>query len=153
MKILWVAIIFFSLLQDQVPFKPTDEFQLKLDLQFKKRPYTENHTIEMEKRTLPTSGMDAPYLYIDLLVIKPLPEEVRIKVNNNKGENLLTRKFDSKVKVRLDLGFTDDIKDRATAHQYIITFFTKDKTPSSRIEIFFEEDGTYLVNGEKRGKI
>ncbi len=153
MKILWVAIICISLLQAQPPLKSTDEFQLKLDLQFKKRPHTGNNTVEMERRTLPTSGMDAPYLYIDLLVIKPVLEEVRIKVLNNNGENLLTRKFDSKVKVKLDLGFTDDIKDRATAHQYIITFFRKDKTPSSMIEIFFEEDGTYLVNGEKRGKI
>jgi hypothetical protein len=55
--------------------------------------------------------------------------------------------------IKLDMGFTDDIKDQVAANQYIILFLSKDKTPLSKIEILFQRDGTYLVNGEKRGKV
>ena len=104
-------------------------------------------------RTLPNSGMSAPYLYLHLKVLKLIPEEVRIKVVKNNSQVLLARKFDPNVVLKLDLGFTDDIKDRVTAYQYLITFLTKEKSELSKIEIFFEKDGTYLVNGEKRGKL
>ena len=153
MKLLWVLSIAFLLFQDGPPFKSNDEFELKLDLQFKQRPKEDYNKIEMDRRTLPTSGMNAPYLYLNLKVLKAVPEEVRVKVMKNWGEFLLSKKFDPSMVLKLDLGFTDDIKDRVSAHQYLVTFFSKDKEALSKIEIFFEEDGTYLVNGEKRGKI
>ena len=153
MKILWAFSIIIFLLQDETPFKPNEEFELKLDLQFKQRPRDDYNKVDLERRTLPTSGMNAPYLYLNLKVLKAVPEEVRVKIVKNDGEILLSKKFDPNVILKLDLGFTDDIKDRVSAHQYLVTFFSKDKDALSRIEIFFEKDGTYLVNGEKRGKI
>jgi len=149
-------LFFFALLlqQDQIPFKSTDEFELKLQLEFRKRPMQDINTIELEKRSVPsTGGMPAPYLHINLRVLKVVPEEVRVKVTKNPNETLLTKKFDPNVIIKLDLGFTDDIKDRVSAHQYVVTYLSKERTPLSKIEIFFEKDGTYLVNGEKRGKL
>ena len=153
MKVFPIALISLFLLQDAIPFKSNEEFELKLDLQFKQRPNVSSTTIELGKRSTSSAGMHAPYLYLHLRVVQPHPEEVRIKVIDNKGGSLLSRKFDPTIVVKLDLGFVDDIKDRATAHQYFVTFLSKEKTPISQIEIFFEEDGTYLVNGEKRGKL
>ena len=152
MKILWGGIISIFLFLDQTPYKANDEFELKLDLQFKQRPKSENK-VELDQRTLPNSGMSAPYLYLHLKVLKAVAEEVRIKVVKNTEQVLLARKFDPNVVLKLDLGFTDDIKDRVTAYHYLITFLTKEKSELSKIEIFFEKDGTYLVNGEKRGKL
>jgi hypothetical protein len=68
MKLLWVGIISIFLFQDQTPYKANDEFELKLDLQFKPRPKPENK-IELDHRTLPNSGMNAPYLYLHLKVL------------------------------------------------------------------------------------
>jgi len=152
MKILWGGILSIFLFLDQTPYKANDEFELKLDLQFKQRPKSENK-VELDQRTLPNSGMSAPYLYLHLKVLKAVAEEVRIKVVKNTEQVLLARKFDPNVVLKLDLGFTDDIKDRVTAYHYLITFLTKEKSELSKIEIFFEKDGTYLVNGEKRGKL
>src|SRR5262245_25654256 len=152
MRQLLVGIISIFLFQDQIPYKANDEFELKLDLQFKQRPKSETK-VELDQRTLPNSGMHAPYLYLNLKVIKVVLEEVRIKVMKNNSQTLMARKFDPNVIVKLDLGFTDDIKDRVSAHQYLITFLSKEKSELSKIEIFFETDGTYLVNGEKRGKL
>jgi hypothetical protein len=148
-------ILFFALLlpQDQIPFKSNDEFELKLQLEFKKRPMQDMNTIELERRSVPsTGGMPAPYLHINLKVLKVISEEVRVKVTKNPDDILLFRKFNPNEIIKLDLGFTDDIKDRATSHHFIVTYLSKEKKPLSKIEIFFEEDGSYLVNGEKRGK-
>lgn len=153
MQIVWICILSAFLWQDAVPYKGNDEFELKLDLQFKKRPPPDLNKVDLEKRTLPASGMNAPYLYIDLRVLKPVPEEYRVKVVKNERDLLLSKKFDPSTVIKLDMGFTDDIKDYISPHHYMITFFSKDKSPLSRIEIFFEKDGTYIVNGEKRGKI
>ena len=153
MKILWIYILSAILFQEPIPYKSNDEFELKLDMQFKKRPPPNLNKVDLERRTLPASGMNAPYLYIDLRVLKPVPEEYRVKVTKNNNDILLSRKFDPSTVIKLDLGFTDDIKDHITPHHYIITFLSKGKDPLSRIEIFFEKDGTYIVNGEKRGKI
>ncbi len=153
MKLILVYIFSFFLFQDQTRYKTNDEFELKLDLQFKKRPGPDMNKVDLEKRTLPTAGMNAPYLYIDLRVLKPVAEESRVKVLKNGRETLMSRKFDPNLVIKLDLGFTDDIKDQVTPHHYLVTFLSKDKEPLSRIEIVFEEDGTYIVNGEKRGKI
>lgn len=152
---LTLVFIFSAILlfQDQIPFKANEEFELKLDLEFKKRPSADINTIELEKRSVPSGGMPAPYLNIDLKVLKVIKEEARIKIIKNVNETVLSRKLDPNLVVRLDLGFMDDIKDRVSAHHYIITFLSKEKKPLSKVEIFFEKDGTYLVNGEKRGKI
>lgn len=151
MKLLWVISLAFIFFQD-VPYKPKEEFELKLDLQFKPRPKAEGTKIELEQRSN-SGGMPAPYLFLNLKVLKPVPEEVRVKVIQNLDATLLTRKLDPGLVVRLDLGFVDDIKDRATPHHFFVNFLSKEKTILSRIEIFFEKDGTYLVNGEKRGKL
>jgi hypothetical protein len=153
MNILWICFLSISLFQDPVPYKASEEFELKLDMQFKKRPAPNLNRVDLDQRTLPTAGMNAPYLYIDLRVLKPDAEEFRVKVIRNEREILMSRKFDPSVVIRLDLGFIDDIKDQISPYKYMITFSSKEKDPLSRIEIFFDTDGTYIVNGEKRGKI
>jgi hypothetical protein len=152
MNLLWLFSFILFFYQD-VPYKPKEEFELKLDLHFKQRPAASSNTVELEKKTLPSSGMPAPYLYLNLKVLKPAMDEVRVKVTQSPNATLMSRKFDPSVIVKLDLGFTDDIKDRVSAHHYFITFFSKARVPLSKIEIFFEPDGTYLVNGEKRGRL
>ncbi len=153
MNIVSLCLLSIFFFQDPVPYKANEEFELKLDMQFKKRPAPDLNRVDLDKRTLPTAGMNAPYLNIDLKVLKPVQEEFRVKVVKNNSDVLMSRKFDPSVVIRLDLGFIDDIKDHISPYQYTITFFSKEKDPMSRIEIFFEKDGTYIVNGEKRGKI
>jgi hypothetical protein len=52
----------------------------------------------------------------------------------------------------LDIGYTDDVKDRLVASQYTITFLGEEKNQISRIVIFIDKDGTFFVNDEIRGK-
>jgi hypothetical protein len=151
-------ILFISLfIQDTVPYKPSEEFDLKLDFEFRDRADRDPNKIDMdlsprEFQKKNKSGV-LPYLYLNLKVLTQQSNEVRVKVIENSRKNVLNKKVDLSTVFKLELGFTDDIKDRVGAYEYTVFFLNEDKEPVSRIVIYFEKDGTYLVNGQNRGKI
>ena len=155
-----LILIIFGLLsfQEDLPYKPSEEFDLKLNFEFKDRgagrdpnKIEMNQTLKEREKTR-GSGL-LPYLYLNLKVLKQAPNEVRVKVLENNSKNVYNKKFDASTILKLDLGFTDDIKDRVGAYEYTVFFLDEDKEQVSKIVIYFEKDGTYLVNGETRGKI
>lgn len=156
MKPLWL-VFSLILVQDEVPYKPGEEFEIKLNFEFRQRPAQEPYQVnfsetrkDYERRT--NTG-PLPYLFMNVNLLKTTAEETRVRLVRNKTENAFTRKLEQGMQIKLDLGFTDDIKDRVTAHEYTLLFLSQNKKPLTRIVIYFEEDGTYLVNGEKRGKL
>jgi hypothetical protein len=156
MKFAWLILV-LSFAQDQVPYKPKDQFEISLDFKFKPRPANAMSTtvIEYEKRTQDpnVSHLVLPYLYLNVKVLKLEEQEQRVRIENNKGVTVLAKKAETGMEAKLDLGFTDDIKDRVSSHEYVVSFLTKDRKYLSKIVINFDEDGTYTVNGEKRGKL
>jgi hypothetical protein len=153
MKLLVFLFSFFIL--QQVPFKASEDFDLKLEYQFKQRPAPEKTSVhfdetrkEHERRT---STAMLPYLMIRVNLLKVSQEEVRVKITNNR-ERSTSKKVEEGSSLLLDLGFTDDIKDRVSPHEYNLMFVSAEKKELSRIHLLIEEDGTFLVNGEKRGK-
>jgi hypothetical protein len=137
-------------LQQEIPFKPKDQFEISLDFKFKTR-YVNPSVYEYETST--NSSALLPYLYLNVNVLKLGEGEIRVRIENNRGDLVFNKKAEAGMIANLDLGYTDDIKDRVSAHQYEVNFISKDKKRLSRIVIAFEKDGTYLVNGEKRGKL
>ena len=156
MLTLVLLISFF--IQDPIPYKPSEEFDLKLNFEFKDRNAGRNpNKIDMDlspkEYQKKTSAGVLPYLHLNLRVLTQQPNEIRIKVIENGNKNVLAKKLDTSTVLKLELGFTDDIKDRVGAYEYTVVFLNEDKDPVSRIVIYFEKDGTYLVNGQNRGKI
>lgn len=154
MKFAWLIIgLLFA--QDQVPFKAKDHFEISLDFKFKPRPPAAGNStvVQTDKRFASTSHLVLPYLYLKVKVLKLETQEHRVRIENNHGVTLLSKKAEAGMETTLDMGFTDDIKDRVSSHEYVVSFLTKDRQRLSRIVITFDEDGTYIVNGEKRGKL
>ena len=150
-------LLFIFLQQDQTPLKPKGEFEIKLDFEFRDRPLADPNKLEYNQtqrefdRSRATGPL--PYLYLDVRVLKQIPEEVRIRVIENGTKTVFNKKFDMNTVLKLDMGYTDDIKDRVSAYEYAVFFLSADKVPLSKVMIRFDEDGTYFVNDEKRGKI
>jgi hypothetical protein len=153
-------LIVLVLLESQVtlPFKPKEEFEIKLKYEFKQKPIVDNSansihldetTGERERRT---SSAMLPFVAINLRVLKLNSEEVKVKILDNKMSVVYNKRVKQDDIINLVLGFTDDMKDRVTPHEYTIFFTTADKKELSRILITVNEDGTFLVNDEKRGK-
>ena len=153
MKLLLFSLFLFV---QGLPFKPNEEFEIKLDLKFKQRSTTDNtRTIDLDETRAEydsrTSTTPLPYLILAVKFLK-LNNETRIRVTNNLDAKSSSRKVSEGMIVPIDMGFTPDVKDRVNPHHYTITFLSPEKSETSRIEIFVEEDGTFLVNSEKRGK-
>lgn len=151
-----VFILFLVILQTDVPLRSNDTFECKLNLSFRTKNYGQPPVVdygetvgEREKRL---SNSPLPYLKINLTFLQLLPEEVRMQVLAN-DEIFKNKKITQGEMFELDLGFTDDIKDKISPNEYVIYTQTKDRKPVSKITISFNHEGEYFVNGVKRGKI
>jgi hypothetical protein len=155
MKILAFLSFCLFLAQD-LPYKPKEDFEIKLDYQFKQRPVADKNSVHLDEtqkeRDRRTSASMLPYLIIRINLLNLPEEEVKVRVTSNLHEIVFQKKISKGSSLPLDLGFTDDVKDRVTAHEYQLTFLSPAKKEMSRILLLIEEDGTFIVNGEKRGR-
>lgn len=141
----------FFLVQD-IPFKPNEEFEIKLDYQFKPRPMPDHNSVVVGEFQ-PRYGDVLPYLTLDIHMLKLPGEKMRVRIERNMTDRPVFRKIDTETVLHLDLGFTIDMKDRVKDYQYTLTFVNADKQPVDKIVIRVEDDGAFIVNGEKRGKL
>jgi hypothetical protein len=147
-----LAIFFFQ----DLPFKAREEFEIKLDYQLKQRPPRDINEVQLndsrrafEQRT---QSMMLPYVVLNIKLLKLPGSKMRVRISNNRVEKPAFKKIDLNSMLVMDLGFTDDMKDRVTPHEYTLTFVSEEKVPLEVILIKIDEDGSFFVNGEKRGK-
>ncbi|MFZ2907210.1 MAG: hypothetical protein WAZ98_13490 [Cyclobacteriaceae bacterium] len=141
----------------EAPYKAKDDFEIKPALLFKQRGHSDNSSVypnetrkEHERRT---SSEPLPYLQLQVKLLKTQPAEAKVRVIRDNGFTLLNKKITEGLEFQLEAGFSDDIKDRISGYKFEINFLSSEKEVLSRILIEFDEEGTYFVNGEKRGKI
>jgi|SRR6478735_6487079 len=146
-----------TLFQGAVPYKPSAEFEIQVDYQFKQRNSISATTIDftetvsdLEKKR--NSGGVRPYLILNLKLLKLSDQEVKARAGNNLDRSLFSKKVKEGDLLKIDMGFTDDVKDRVGAYEVTVDFLSPNKTETSRIHMFVKEDGTFLVNGEVHGK-
>lgn len=152
MKSLLFTALFFAAITQDVPYKPNEEFDIKLQYEFRQRVMNENTIHPGESGTSRASSSMLPYLDIKLRMVTLQPGEVRLRIMNNRGASVFGRKVKEGDVALINMGFTDDVKDRVSAHEYTASFMSADRKEMSRIVITIHEDGTFLVNNEKRGK-
>lgn len=146
-----IVFLFLLLVQtEEVPYKPKEEFEIKLDYQFKQRPATTT-TYNSSGFPIRSEGV-LPYLLLNVKILKAGPGEMRYRVFSNLKNNLANKRLTEGAIHTLDLGFTADVKDGVNANEYTIVFLSEDKQPLTRIFISILPDGSFFVNGEKRGK-
>lgn len=154
-----IALFFLAFLfqNQEVPHKPFDEFEVQIDFQFKQRSgldansvdFTE--TVEEYNKKKYGAGI-RPYLILNIKLLKLSDLEVKARAVNNLGKILFNKKVVTDDFLKIDLGFTDDVKGHVSAHEVEIIFSSKERKATSRIRLFVKEDGTFLVNSEVRGK-
>jgi hypothetical protein len=140
----------------EVPMKPVEEFKLELEYKFKQRPAADNAFIDLleteSERDKRRDTTPLPYLIIHISFQTLTDKEVRIRCIDNNRKTRLTKKLEKNKAYKVDLGFTEDMKDRITSYEYIFYLMSDDRKDTSTVILRIEEDGTFLVNGIKRGK-
>jgi hypothetical protein len=146
----------FALWQEEIPLKPKEEFEVKLNYEFKQRSEVNTAatvTIDYREGVKDTkSGGPLPYLTLNLKLIKLPNGELKIKGVSNLDKVVVSKKVTEGEIVKVILGFTDDLKDRVSAHEYNFFLLNGAKKEVNRIHVFVKPDGTFTVNGEVRGK-
>ncbi len=151
-----LTLILYSSYQDQIPYKPSEEFELKVNYIFKDRPAIDRQKVEYEQATddkvrKAISG-PMPYLLIELKVLAVTDKEVRIRVINSDGDLVFNRKAIMGTVIKLDWGYTEDIKEKITTNEFTVFFNDQNKKSVSKIMLTILDDGIFMVNEEKRGK-
>lgn len=148
-----IFLLFGLLIQNEVPIKPGREFEISTKYELRKKPIGEAPKIVFEqKETSRESGTDMlPYLIINLKVKKWATDVDQVRVINSSGKQFLKKKQTDDGLYVWDIGYVDDIKDKVTSGKFFVQFI-REKKPIEQILVQIEEDGTFLVNGEKRGK-
>ncbi|HNT51251.1 MAG TPA: hypothetical protein PLM56_17385 [Cyclobacteriaceae bacterium] len=140
--------------QETEPYKPDNEFEFKFDYSFKERLRPEKSDYEAPdpgKKTVTTGPL--PYLKTEVKVLRLGTGEVRLKVLNHKGTTVINRKASTDFVVKIDWGYSDDVKDQIVSHKYSVLFLNEEKEILSRIILEANPDGTFFVNGQKKGRL
>jgi len=164
-----ILLFFFAFLfdhpQDEIPFKAADEFEFKLNLEFRPKPTLEEEPgignilykmksdnasiIEANKQTYDPTTL--PYASMVITPTKLSSDEERIRVVDNLGNRLYNRKASLDESVEFEMGFTDDLKDHISPYQFEVILYSKRKE-ISRILLYFDNDGNLIINEEIRGR-
>ncbi len=142
----------FTTWQEVIPYKPSTEFEVIIDYKFRERPPLDNSkeyqaTADEKRKTGPL-----PYLKLQLKLLKLSSAEVKVKVVNSSGNTIYKRKATEGTVIILDIGFSDDVKDRVTPYEFTAVLYSDAKKSTSRIHLVIMEDGTFMVNEVMKGK-
>jgi hypothetical protein len=148
-----IFILFSLFFQNQIPTKIAREFEISTKYELKRKPVTEPKIVfEVPESREKESGTDMlPYLIINLRVKKWAAEVDQVRVIDANGKQYLKKKPTDEGLYSWDMGYVDDMKDKITPGKFIVQFL-REKKPAEQIVVQVEEDGTFLVNGERRGK-
>jgi hypothetical protein len=54
--------------------------------------------------------------------------------------------------MKLEIGFIEDVRNGSEGAERVLLFLNDEKKPIRKVVFKIAEDGSYFVNGEKRGK-
>jgi hypothetical protein len=149
-----IYLISFLLLwqSGSVPFRAKADFQVELKYNFKEKPAKDLSTLAWDSDPSKAPSGPLPYLIVNVKILNAKDEEIRFKCENNQGRALFNKKAEKSLSYDIDMGYIDDVKDRVTPHMFTVYALTEKKEALNKIELLVMEDGTFMVNGEKRGK-
>ncbi len=153
MKLLVLLLVIFSF-QTEIPYKPSDQFQVNIDLKFKEKAsgYSPNaFSGSGERLDKPKQGLRA-FLTVKVTQLKIQPDEVKITAVDSQGKVLLKKKVTSTAELHFQMGFVEDLKSQATPDEITIFFLSAEKKELRKIVFGVLPTGVFQVNGQWHGQ-
>ncbi|UII31334.1 hypothetical protein LVD17_23870 [Fulvivirga ulvae] len=138
--------------QDIVPFRSDSTYNFELDYNFKTKPAPPHGEISYTEYYDKSSDM-LPYVSIKISLLGLSENDFRVKVVNNQGNQVYSRKMKLPMEFDVELGFAEDLKEKLVPHLYYVYFFDKERNLHSRITIEVTETGDFLLNDKIYGKL
>ncbi|HEY5823758.1 MAG TPA: hypothetical protein VIT44_05310 [Cyclobacteriaceae bacterium] len=148
-----INVLLFLLLivsQNEVPYKPQEEFDLKLHYDFRPKDEVVKGPTDFTMMGM-NDQKNAPLSFITLTVkwIKLPNNETKLKVIDNKG-TVTGKKIKEGAMYTLPIGFAEDVKSGAKANEYNLVLMDSDKKEINRIHLVLKNNGGIIVNGEEK---
>ncbi len=149
---LFLSILF--LWQSDVPFRSKEDYQVELKYEFRQRPAKDANTVTLDPNGVQDRKQPGPlpYLVVHIKILNRKAEEVRFKCENNFGSAIFNKKADKTLDFDIDMGYVDDLKDRVNAYGYTVYAVNDARQLLNKIELIVQDDGSFMVNGDRRGK-
>lgn len=146
-----ICLLFQS---DEIPYLEDDLYSYELDYSFVNKPSDPPTTIDFTEKKAVSSSVPLPYVKV-ILELRDLPTDYqRYRVVDNYGKVGSKKKIKVlPVKIEIDMGFADDIKDQVGPNKFTVNLLDEDKEINRIIVFEFDSDGNMFVNGTHRGKI
>ncbi|MBS1488436.1 MAG: hypothetical protein JST43_12685 [Bacteroidetes bacterium] len=139
------------LLQDEIPFKPADEFQVDINLRFKEKPsqYGSN-TYNTSGERMDNSKGQQSFLSVKISSLKIREDEIRISVIRPDKREIFKKKTEGLSEFNFDMGFVADLKSEGG--EFVILFISPDKKKIRKIVLSITPTGIFSVNGKWHGQ-
>lgn len=144
-------LVFFAFVQE-VPYKPSAEFEAAVDLQFKSKPTPERPSFDANGNRLERPSGLLPFLAVNVSSIVANNGEFRFKAVSSDNRNIASKKLSPNSSYHFEMGFIEDLKRGTSPNTITIYFLSEKKVEISRIVLTVTKEGDFLVNGEKRGQ-
>jgi|GEM_PF-2068367 hypothetical protein len=153
MKLLFILIL-LSGFQTEVPFKPSDEYDVSVDLKYKIKASTyPTSTFSGSGEPLDkSSATTLPFLSVSISKIKIQNDEERVFAVEANGKSLYKKKASPNLLLRFEMGFVDDLKSKVSNNEITVYFLAKDKKKLRKILISISDKGVFEVNGKWHGQ-
>lgn len=153
MKIFFILLLFVGL-QDDVPYKPDDEFQVSIDLKFKTKEskYGLSTYNQNGDRIDRVSETPLPFLNVSVAQFKVQSDEVKVVAYDSKGKSLTKKNVSADLELHFEMGFVDDLKKGAPNNQIFIYFLSEEKNKLRKITFSVTPTGVFEVNGKWHGQ-
>ncbi len=145
------ALLFF---QEPIPYKPSDQFQVNIDLKFKDKAsgYGPNEFSNSgERLDKPKQGLKA-FLSVSVTQLKIQVDEIKIMAIDSQGKTLLKKKAASTPELLFQMGFVEDLKSQAIPDEITIFFLSSEKKELRKIVFGVLPNGVFQVNGQWHGQ-
>lgn len=150
-KVVQLVLILIAVGLQDVPFKSADEFSVVLDYEFRERPSAPK-AIHSSTRS-PSGSSVLPFVTLKISFHKLNGEKMRMRITANHPQwRIRSRRVTPDETYSLVLGYIADMVDRVAPYEYTITLIDNDNRPAERIVFRVDDDGSFYVNDEKRGR-
>ncbi|MBL6445601.1 hypothetical protein JMN32_04730 [Fulvivirga sp. 29W222] len=139
--------------QDAVPFRSDSTYDFKLNYDFKLKPPAPHGEITYGEYYDQSTNEMLPYVTVNISLLWLGADDYRVKVINNQGVRVYSKKMRLPMDFNVDLGFAEDLKEKLVPYLYNIYFFDKNKNVNSKITLEVTESGDFLLNDEVYGKL
>lgn len=156
-RVLLISIVIINAIvgtvAQDIPYRNEDTYTLELGMEYKKVPVPSTTTFKPGQTTPITNKGSDFYLLIKLNITQLLETDFRIKITNNHGDVVLSKRLNKLEEFVIDIGRSTEIKNGKAPNEYKIEFIGTDKTTKSIITLEFTEIGIFNVNEVQFGQI